>query len=88
MPIAADRVFDHVDDAFAYLPPAVATAILTAWQDPSPRTASMAEFAVALHVGDLDARSPEVMSLWVMLERIAGRDLGQHLLERLRVLSS
>jgi hypothetical protein len=66
----------------------VTNAILAAWQDPSPRTVSMAELAVALHAGDLDARSPEVLLLWVMLERITGRDLGQRLLERLRVLTS
>lgn len=88
MLIAAERAFDHVDDALATIPPTVADALLAAWCDPSPDVVTRAELVVALHVGDLDARSPEVMALWVMLERIAGRDLGQHLLERLRVLSS
>jgi hypothetical protein len=77
---ATPSIFNNV---LADIPPTVTDALLAAWRDPSPDTVDRAELAVALHLDGPYVGSPEAALLWAMLERVAGRDVGQHLLHRL-----
>jgi hypothetical protein len=74
------------DAVLADTPTPVADALLAAWHDPSPCSINRVEVTVTLHVGGPETQSSEAAVLWMLVERVAGRDLGSRLVARLAEL--